>query len=130
MGEAAITALLVSAALPAVGSAAVFPFEMDTVVALSGGRLVGTHYGFYNTIVGIGILAGNLATGAAMGAARNLGVGELVWGGLVFVGVLGALTLHILDRRGHLQPAVAATPSRHCALRGQPRSIRAGGRLR
>jgi len=26
--------------------------------------LVGTHYGFYNTIVGIGILAGNLATGA------------------------------------------------------------------
>lgn len=45
------------------GLAAVFTFEMDTVVSLAGNRLVGTHYGFYNTIIGIGILAGNLATG-------------------------------------------------------------------
>jgi hypothetical protein len=43
----------------------VFTFEMDTVVSLADNRLVGTHYGFYNTIIGIGIgiLAGNLATG-------------------------------------------------------------------
>lgn len=100
---AAAAALLVTAAMLAVGSAAVFPFEMDTVMALAGGRLVATHYGFYNTIVGVGILAGNLATGWAMGAARQAGAGELVWAGLFVIGVLAALALHLLDRNQHLQ---------------------------
>ncbi len=49
----AIAALLLSAALLAIGSAAVFPFEMDTVVALAG-RLVATHYGLYNTLTKTG----------------------------------------------------------------------------
>jgi hypothetical protein len=40
---------------------------------------VATHYGFCNTIVGVGILNGDLATGSIMGAARQAGVGELVW---------------------------------------------------
>lgn len=105
---AAITALLLSAAMLAVGAAAVFPFEMDTVMALAGGRLMGTHYGFYNTIVGVGILVGNLATGWAMGAARQLGVGELLWAGLFLVGVIAAVALYFLDRNNHLQPQPAA----------------------
>ena len=50
--------------LLAVGSAAVFPFEMDTVVSLADNRLTGTHYGFYNAIVGAGLLVGNLAIGS------------------------------------------------------------------
>jgi hypothetical protein len=87
----------------AVGAAAVFPFEMDTVVALAGDRLVAIHYGFYNTIVGMGILAGNLATGAVMGATRQLGVGELLWAGLVLLGVLATLALHRLDSCHHLE---------------------------
>jgi MFS family permease len=100
---AAIGALLVSTAVLAIGSAAVFPFEMDTVVALSGGRLVGTHYGFYSTIVGIGILAGNVATGALMQAARDRGVGLLVWVALAGIGLLSAAALRALARNGHLQ---------------------------
>lgn len=108
---AAVAALLVSAAMLAVGAAAVFPFEMDTVVSLSRGRLVGTHYGFYNTIVGVGILVGNFATGSIMGAARHLGHSELVWGGLVLVGIAAALALRSLDRGHHLevQEATART---------------------
>ncbi|MGV7767484.1 MFS transporter, partial [Mycobacterium kansasii] len=78
-----------------VGSAAVFPFEMDTVMALAEGRLLATHYGFYNTIVGVGILAGNLATGWAMGAARQAGADELVWAGLFIIGLLAALALRV-----------------------------------
>ena len=100
---AAIGALLVSTAVLAIGSAAVFPFEMDTVVALSGGRLVGTHYGFYSTIVGIGILAGNVATGALMQAARDRGVGLLVWVALAGIGLLSAAALRALAHNGHLQ---------------------------
>ncbi|MGB6107931.1 MAG: MFS transporter, partial [Mycobacterium sp.] len=100
---AAIGALLVTTAVLAIGSAAVFPFEMDTVVALSGGRLVGTHYGFYSTIVGVGILAGNVATGALVQAARQQGLDALVWAALAAIGLLSAAALRSLARNGHLQ---------------------------
>ena len=100
----AVAALLVAAGVLAVGSAAVFPFEMDTVVSLANDRLVGTHYGFYNTIVGIGILVGNLATGSLMQAARSAGVSELVWLALALIGLASAAALYRLDRTGRLQP--------------------------
>ncbi|WP_051407285.1 MFS transporter [Nocardia sp. CNY236] len=91
-------ALLMAAGLLAVGTAAVFPFEMDTVVALSEGKLVATHYGFYNTVVGVGILFGNLTTGAVVGAARDAGLGWALWAGLTMVGGAAAFALHRLDR--------------------------------
>lgn len=100
----AVAALFASAALLAIGSAAVFPFEMDTVVALSRNRLVATHYGFYNTIVGVGILLGNVATGSLMQAARDLGRPELTWVVLIAVGALSVLALYGLNRAGRLQP--------------------------
>ncbi|KUI30301.1 MFS transporter [Mycobacterium sp. IS-1496] len=100
----AIAALLVAAGVLAVGSAAVFPFEMDTVVSLANDRLVGTHYGFYNTIVGIGILAGNLATGTLMQAARDAGMAALTWVGLAVIGLASAAALYRLDRTGRLRP--------------------------
>lgn len=100
----AATALLVATAVLAVGTAAVFPFEMDTVVSLANGQLVATHYGFYNTIVGIGILGGNLATGTLMQATADVGRPELVWIVLVGIGLLSAAALYRLERRGHLQP--------------------------
>ncbi|WP_083868886.1 MFS transporter [Nocardia niigatensis] len=96
----AIGALLLAAAVLAVGTAAVFPFEMDTVVSLSGNRLVATHYGFYNTVVGIGILVGNLATGALLGAAHAAGADWAVWLGLAVIGALAAVALSALHRSG------------------------------
>nr|WP_084514386.1 MFS transporter [Nocardia acidivorans] len=95
---AAVAALLIAAALLAVGSAAVFPFEMDTVVSLSENRLVATHYGFYNTVVGIGILIGNLATGAVVGAARAAGADRAVWIGLILIGAVATAALYAQDR--------------------------------
>ncbi|ODR19377.1 MFS transporter, partial [Mycolicibacterium porcinum] len=109
---AAVAALLVSSALLALGSAAVFPFEMDTVVALSGDRLVATHYGFYNTVVGVGILLGNVATGSLIGAARAAGLAELVWLGLTAIGLVSAAALYLLTRAGgKLAPAASLTAS-------------------
>lgn len=93
---AGVVALLLSASLLAIASAALFPFEMRTVVALAGDRLVGTHYGFYSTIVGVGILVGNLAVGSLMSAAHRLNADELVWGGLVLVGMATVAGLHRL----------------------------------
>ncbi|WP_280500283.1 MDR family MFS transporter [Nocardia farcinica] len=95
---AAVTALLITTALLAVGTAAVFPFEMDTVVSLSGNKLVATHYGFYNTVVGVGILVGNLATGTLVGAARAAGLDWTVWAGLTAIGAVAAYALLRLER--------------------------------
>ena len=105
----AVAALLVSAAVLAIGSAAVFPFEMDTVVALADGRLVGTHYGFYSTIVGVGILAGNVGTGALMQAAGARGAGAVVWLVLIGIGLVCAAALRALGRAGRLTAASAGS---------------------
>ncbi|MFI6366162.1 MFS transporter [Nocardia sp. NPDC050630] len=116
---AAIVALLVAAALLAIGTAAVFPFEMDTVVSLAHGRLVATHYGFYNTVVGIGILIGNLTTGAVVGAAHAAGSDWAVWVGFAAIGALAALALHRLDRSHSAQATTGID---------QPKTTISGGR--
>ncbi|MFJ8813763.1 MDR family MFS transporter [Amycolatopsis thermoflava] len=95
---AGAVALVLAAALVALGTVAVFPFEMDTVVRLSGERLVATHYGFYNTIVGVGILVGNLSTGTVFDLARTAGWPELPWLALAILGAGCALGLRLLDR--------------------------------
>ncbi|WP_370947220.1 MFS transporter [Amycolatopsis sp. cg5] len=100
-------ALVLSAALLALGTVAVFPFEMDTVVRFAGGRLVATYYGFYNTVVGVGILLGNLFTGTVFDLARSSGWPELPWLGLVALGGACAFGLRALERSGHLDPVPA-----------------------
>ncbi|MGC4939922.1 MFS transporter [Kribbella sp. DT2] len=91
---------LTAAAMLAVGTMIAFPFEMDTIVELSEGRLVATHYGIYNTICGFGITAGNLLTGAALDAARSAPV--LPWLVLIALGLLSAGMLSVLQRKGRL----------------------------
>ncbi len=44
-----VAALTACAALVAWGGALLYPFEMDTIVRLSGDRKVATYYGAYNT---------------------------------------------------------------------------------
>ncbi|MFI6642045.1 MFS transporter [Streptomyces sp. NPDC050504] len=90
------------ALLLALGTMVAYPFEMDTVVRLSGDRLVATHYGFYNTVCGVGITLGNLLTGAALDAARSAGLSALPWLALCALGLLCAAALHGLHRAGRL----------------------------
>jgi predicted MFS family arabinose efflux permease len=100
-----------SALLLAVGTMIAYPFEMDTIVRLSGNRLVATHYGLYNTICGIGITLGNLLTGAALDAARAAGMSALPWVALLALGLACAAALHGLHRTGRLvAPAREAQP--------------------
>ncbi|MGW7447919.1 MFS transporter [Kitasatospora sp. NPDC054795] len=87
-----------AAALLALGTMLAYPFEMDTVVRLSGDRLVATHYGLYNTVCGVGITLGNLLTGAALDAARAAGLAALPWLALCALGVVCAFSLHALHR--------------------------------
>ena len=92
-----LTALLLAA-----GTMIAYPFEMDTIVRLSGDRLVATHYGLYNTICGIGITLGNLLTGAALDTAREAGMPALPWISLVALGLACAAALYGLHRTGRL----------------------------
>ncbi|MFI0923852.1 MFS transporter [Streptomyces sp. NPDC021012] len=92
----------VAAVLLATGSAVVYPFEMDMVVAMARGRLVATHYGLYSTVSGLGITGGNFAVGALWDAARHEEF--LVWGMLASLGLASAAAVAALARVGH--PAV------------------------
>ncbi|GAB2873406.1 hypothetical protein GCM10022245_05390 [Streptomyces mayteni] len=90
-----------AALLLAVGTMIAYPFEMDTIVRLSGDRQVATHYGLYNTICGVGITLGNLGTGAVLDAARDA---ALPWTALLTLGAACAAALHGLRRSGRLAP--------------------------
>jgi len=100
----AVLPSLAAAIMLAVGTMVAFPFEMDTIVSLSGGRLVATHYGIYNTICGIGITIGNLLTGATLDAARANGIPGLPWLTLAVLGALSAGMLARLHHTGRLSP--------------------------
>lgn len=93
-----IAAAMLSALLLAVGTMVLYPFEMDTIVHLAGERNVGTYYGLYNTMAGIGITLGNLAVGAALDASARMP--SLTWLGLSAVGVWCAAALSSMRRVG------------------------------
>ncbi|GGU44742.1 MFS transporter [Streptomyces coeruleorubidus] len=94
----------------AIGTMIAYPFEMDTIVRLSGDRLVATHYGLYNTICGLGITVGNLGTGAALDAARAAGMPALPWIALIVLGLACAAALYGLHRTGRLAAQPASEP--------------------
>ncbi|MEK2477176.1 MFS transporter [Streptomyces noursei] len=109
---AVLVSLVMAVVLLAAGSAIVYPFEMDTVVALSGNRLVATHYGLYNTVSGLGITLGNLGTGALWDFAGRQHATWLTWAALTATGTACAAAVAALARTGRLtapepQPAAA-----------------------
>ncbi|MBD0709274.1 MFS transporter [Streptomyces sp. CBMA291] len=91
--------LLLCAAVLAVANAVLYPYEMDTVVALSRGRWVATHYGLYNTVCGIGITLGNLGTGVLLDLT---GWSAAPWLALCAVGLGCAAAMALLTRGGRL----------------------------
>ncbi|MEV8587055.1 MFS transporter [Streptomyces sp. NPDC051180] len=101
LGRGAV-GLLSCAAVLAVANAVLYPYEMDTVVALSRGRWVATHYGLYNTVCGIGITLGNLGTGALLDVT---GWSAVPWLALCAVGLVCAAAMALLARGGRLAAA-------------------------
>lgn len=109
---AVLGALVAAVALLAAAGAVVYPFEMDTVVALSGQKLIATHYGLYNTVSGLGITLGNLACGALWDYAHAHGAAWLLWLTLAATGVGCAVAVAVLARAGRLTaPGQAPQPS-------------------
>ncbi|GAA2799926.1 MFS transporter [Saccharopolyspora taberi] len=107
LGTGGFAPLVLSAAMLSLGTLVVFPFEMDTIVRLSGGNLVASYYGLYNTVCGVGIMLGNLLTGAALDLARGYGVPALPWLLLCVLGLVCGTALWQLDRSRRLEDPVA-----------------------
>ncbi|MEV6865391.1 MFS transporter [Streptosporangium subroseum] len=91
--------MLAGAALLALGTMLICPFEMEVIVAMSGGRLIATHYGLYTTLSGIGVTVGNVVTGTVWDAAGRWGLAWLPWATLVMIGCGCALGMTLLERR-------------------------------
>ncbi|MER7922935.1 MFS transporter [Streptomyces sp. NPDC096057] len=108
---AGLAALVGCAALLAAGSALLYPFEMDTLVRLSGDRLVATYYGAYSTVAGVTVAGGNLAVGALFDLAGRTHASWLPWAALTTLGLGCATALTRLRRTGHLHPAPTAAPA-------------------
>ncbi|MFK0215910.1 MULTISPECIES: MFS transporter [unclassified Streptomyces] len=94
-----LVGLLLCAAVLSVANAVLYPYEMDTVVALSRGRWVATHYGLYNTVCGVGITVGNLGTGVLLDVT---GWSAAPWLVLCAVGLTCAAAMALLARGGRL----------------------------
>lgn len=111
----ALAPALLATTLLTLGTAIAYPFEMDTIVTLARGRLVATHYGFYNTLSGIGITLGNLATGVLWDLGLAWDRPALVWIALAATGAAGTGALALLIRRG-LLPAATPSPDNTLAM--------------
>jgi len=88
-----------------------FPIEMDTIVTLSGNSHVGSHYGIHQTVAGIGITVGNIATGALLDTNP-----VLPWLGLVSIGAVATVAAAVLLRSSD---AVERTPQAEPATAGK-----------
>ncbi|MEU4226342.1 MFS transporter [Nonomuraea sp. NPDC026600] len=84
------------------GTLIAFPFEMATIADMAGDRLIGTYYGVYNLLSGVGILAGNLLAGAMVDVARSSGWANLPWLLLAAAGLASAAAVRRLEHRNRL----------------------------
>ncbi|MCW2890262.1 MAG: transporter [Streptosporangiaceae bacterium] len=89
-------AVLLTTVLLTLATMIVYPFEMATIVTLGGERMVGTYYGLYNTLSGIGIAIGTLGSGAALDTGRRIGLPALPWLALTAVGAACAAAVYAL----------------------------------
>jgi len=109
----AFTPVLAAAVILTLATLIVYPFEMDTIVTLSGNRLVATHYGLYSTVSGIGITVGNLATGAALDTSNTWDTPALPWLALSILGAACAWAIHRLGNAGLLTIALVSRTTTH-----------------
>ncbi|WP_431899188.1 MFS transporter [Nonomuraea sp. bgisy101] len=94
------------------GTLVAYPFEMATIADMAGDRLVGTYYGLYNLLSGVGILAGYLVFGSVMDLTASTAWASVPWVVLVAAGLASATAVRRLTNRDRLiagQATAAAT---------------------
>ncbi|MFI7553214.1 MDR family MFS transporter [Micromonospora sediminimaris] len=124
----ALAPVLISTVLLTFATMIVYPFEMATIVNLAGERTVATYYGFYNTLSGIGIAAGNLLTGLALDAGRSNGFPALPWIALTATGIVCATAIAALGKRGNFNSQATIAPTEATSAAAPTRPVTANSR--
>ncbi|MFI6452277.1 MFS transporter [Streptosporangium amethystogenes] len=110
-GVLVLLPVLGTAALLSLATMIIYPFEMATIATFGGRHMVGTYYGLYSTLAGIGIAAGNLLTGWALDLGARAGLPSLPWLALVLIGLGCAAAVVALDRSGRLTASPRTAPA-------------------
>jgi MFS family permease len=93
---------VLSAALLAFGAMTLQPFVLSLIPVLGGNRLLGTYFGFYYMVQGMGVIVGNLVIGVAFDLGQSWGVTSVPWLLLLGLGLASALRIMALDGRGRI----------------------------
>jgi MFS family permease len=93
---------VLSAALLSFGVMTLQPFVLSLIPVLGGNRLLGTYFGFYYMVQGIGVIVGNLAIGVAFDLGQSWGLTSVPWLLLLGLGLASALSIMALDGRGRI----------------------------
>ncbi len=101
---------LLCALLLTLGFNVVQPFGQELVALLSRERLVGTYFGCYAVVYGLGATVGNAVVGAAFDT-RDAALPMLPWLLLIGAGFASALAVYALDRRNVLPSIPMPAPS-------------------
>jgi hypothetical protein len=100
---------VMSAVFLSLGIMTLQPFVLSLIPVLGGHRLLGTYFGFYYLVQGLGASAGNLTLGAAFDLAPALGFPSVPWLLLLSLGLASALSMLALDGK---RPMVHVEESR------------------
>ncbi|MFB9678926.1 MFS transporter [Streptosporangium vulgare] len=105
----ALVPVLGAAVLLSLATMIIYPFEMATIATFGGRHMVGTYYGLYSTLAGVGIAVGNLLTGWSLDLGARAGLPALPWLALALIGLGCAAAVAALDRSGRLAPSPEGT---------------------
>lgn len=95
---------ILSVVLLSLGAMTLQPFVLSLIPILGGNRLLGTYFGFYYLVQGVGVMVGNLAIGAAFDMNQAGGLTS-VWLSLLSLGLASALSIIALDGRRQIDQA-------------------------
>ena len=107
-GVLATLPVLLGTAVFTLGMAVVDPFYMALLPVVGREDLAGTYYGLYYLISAVAVAGTNPATGALIEACAD-GARWVPFAALLAVGVIGALVIGALARRGLLHPREAVS---------------------
>lgn len=81
---------------------------MATIGRLGNERLLGTYYGLYGLLSGVGILTGNFLSGLAFDRSGGTGAVAFPWLLLSLLGAASPITLHWLHTGGRRREPMPA----------------------
>jgi len=95
---------ILSVVLLSLGAMTLQPFVLSLIPVLGSNQLLGTYFGFYYLVQGVGVIVGNLAIGVAFDMSQAWGLTS-VWLLLLGLGLASALSIIALDSRSQIDQA-------------------------